>query len=133
MQDALERSRVLQRYADSRNGLLADAIRHMPQSHYDLIYGDHDQPQPPPLVSFAELEVPLPGWSLAEARADAGRWVVVLEKKVRAEGDLSVWGSETVQVHHVAESLDLAFIDARAKAAVIDLKATPEEKSNGED
>lgn len=113
MTSALERSRTLQRYAESRNGITAEHIRHMKQHDFDLLYGDPEHPQPPPLFSFAEMEEPLPGWTLdrvtrvkAAGQTDTHYDVVFIRN---ADGST---------VGAVRNGFDLAFIDARAATIV---------------
>lgn len=115
MSNALERSRTLARYADSRNGILAERIRHMPAAHFDMLYCDPEHPQPPPLFSFAEMEEPLPGWRLDKVTRFPTNPEMSMHYDValirEADGHL---------IGVTRNGLDLAFIDARAEAIVFD-------------
>ena len=127
MSETLDRSRALQRYAESRNGILAHRIREMPQHDFDLLYADGTH-QPPPLISFAELEAPLTGWRLdtvtrvPSARGLSYDVAIIREADGRRIGVMST-------------SLDLAFIDARAEAIILDQRnpALPKEEDHDQE
>ena len=110
MSETLDRSRMLARYAESRNGILAHRIRAMPQEDFDLLYADGTH-QPPPLISFAELEAPLTGWRLdTVTRVPSARGLSYDVAVIReADGH---------RIGVMSTSLDLAFVDARAEAIV---------------
>lgn len=126
MSETLDRSRALQRYAESRNGILAHRIRDMPQHDFDLLYADGTH-QPPPLISFAELEHPLPGWMLDRVRRGRGN------KGKRVFEIIIIRMADGHAVTKVHDSLDLAFVDARAEAIVHEQRHPVQQKEEDHD
>ena len=127
MSESLDRSRALARYAESRNGILAHRIREMPQEDFDLLYagGEH---QPPPLISFAELEAPLSGWRLdTVTRVPSSRGLSYVVTMLRE--------ADGYRLGVMSTSLDLAFIDARAEAIILDQRnpALPKEEEHDQE
>lgn len=127
MSESLERSRALQRYAESRNGILAHRIREMPQHDFDLLYGGGEH-QPPPLISFAELEAPLPGWRLDMVTRVPQGTSLAYDVAIIREADGH-------RIGVLSTSLDLAFIDARAEAIIFDQRnpARNKEEDNAQE